>query len=215
MKFGKLSIPLASIVVLAVQLALVCSIAAKYLYQRSACPRVWVRTVAYDPNLPMRGRYLGVQLPVDGCQSTLPSAEDVVMPRDINGVPTGKRYTVRNGFVPPFLFKARLKVDGSRLLAVRVPESEETYVGQWVTARPGSSCDDLRLQEPVNFYLPEHVKDPTPARRSHWDTQQMRWIVDPNAPELWVEVTVPPNGPPRPVQLALKENGVWEPLAFN
>ena len=49
MKFGKLSTPLASIVVLAVQLVLVCSIAAKYLYQRSICPRVWGRTVAYYP----------------------------------------------------------------------------------------------------------------------------------------------------------------------
>jgi uncharacterized membrane-anchored protein len=212
-KVGKLSIPLASIVVLAVQLALVCSIAAKYLYQRSTCPRVWVRTVAYDPESVMRGRYLSVQIPVDGCQSTLPSAEDMVMPRDLNGVPTGKRYTIRIGILQP-QFKARLKVDGNRLLAVRVPESEESYVGQWVTVAPGLACDAMRLQEPVDFYLPEHAQDPTPAHRSHWDIERQQWILDPNAPELWVEVTVPPQGPPRPIQLALKENGVWKPIAF-
>jgi hypothetical protein len=213
MKLGKLSVPLASIVVLAVQLALVCSIAAKYLYQRSTCPRVWVRTVAYDPESVMRGRYLSVQIPVDGCQSTLPSTEDMVMPRDMNGVPTGKRYTISTRSVSPLFFKAHLKVDGNRLLAIRVPENEETYVGQWVTAAPGSSCDAMRLQDQVNFYLPENAKDPTPTRHGHWDVQKMQWIADPNAPELWMEVTVPPIGPPRPVQLALKENGVWKPIA--
>jgi uncharacterized membrane-anchored protein len=214
MKIGKLSISLASIVALAFQLALVCSIAAKYLYQRSTCPRVWVRTVAYDPETVMRGRYLSVQLTVDGCQSTLPSAEDAVMPRDINGVPTGTRYTVRNGLVSQLEFRARLKVDGNRLVAVRVPESQESYVGQWVTASPGSSCNAMRLQEPVNFYLSENAKDPTPAWHGHWDAQHSSWTADPNASELWVEVTVPPKGPPRPTQLALKENGVWKPIAF-
>jgi hypothetical protein len=214
MKIGKLSIPLASVVVLAVQLVLVCTIAAKYLYQRSACPRVWVRTIAYDPELVMRGRYLSVQIPVDGCQSTLPTAEDAVMPRDMNGMPTGKRYTIRIG-VPFLNFRARLRVDGNRLVAVRVPESEGSYVGQWVTAAPGSGCDAMRLQDPVDFYLPEHAKDPTPIRHGHWDEQKKQWIADPNTTELWVEVTVPPKGPPRPTQLALKENGVWKPLGLN
>ena len=60
---------------LLIQLAIVSSVAAKYLYQRWTCPRVWTRTVAFDPELPMRGRYLSLQLIVDGCQSTLPSAK--------------------------------------------------------------------------------------------------------------------------------------------
>jgi hypothetical protein len=214
MKIGKLSISLASLVVLCIQLALVCSIGAKYLYQRSTCPRVWLRTVTYDPELMMRGRYLSVQIPVDGCLSTLPSAEDMVMPRDMNGLPTGKRYTISNG-VAPLNFKGRLKVDGNRLVAVRVPESDASYVGQWVTASPGSSCDAMLLQDPVNFYLPEHAKDPTPTRHGHWDNGRRQWIPDPNPAELWVEVTVPPKGPPRPTQLALKENGVWRPLGLN
>jgi hypothetical protein len=32
--------------------------------------------------------------------------------------------------------------------------------------------------------------------------------------ELWIEVTVPPKGPPRPMQLAVKEGGVWKVLAM-
>lgn len=215
MRLGRVSIPLASIAVLAVQLALVGSIAVRYLYQRSNCPRVWVRTETYDPVGLLRGRYLSVQLLVNGCQSTLPSAEDIVMPRDTNGVPTGKRYTVRKGIVWPLQFSARLKVDGNRLLAIRVPESEESYVGQRVIAGPGSACDAMRLLEPVPFYLPEHAKVPAPVFPGHWDVQEYRWVSDaPNLPEIWMEVTVPPTGPPRPIQLALKQDGAWTPLAF-
>ena len=186
-----------SLVVLAIQLALVSSIAAKYLYQRWSCPRVWTRTVAYDPELVMRGRYLSVRLIVDGCQSTLPSAEDMTMPRDKDGVQTGKRFSIRAG--QPVRFPARLKVEGNKLVAIRIPESDESTQGVMVEAVPGSSCEDLRLDMPVDFYLAEHAANPTPVGAGK---------------ELWIEVTVPPKGPPRPVQLALKDGGAWRPLAF-
>jgi len=55
MKLSKTSVAL-----LLIQLVLVSSIAAKYLYQRSTCPRVWTRTAAYDPQMVMRGRYLSL-----------------------------------------------------------------------------------------------------------------------------------------------------------
>jgi hypothetical protein len=31
---------------------------------------------------------------------------------------------------------------------------------------------------------------------------------------LWVEVTVPPSGPPRPIQLAVSSEAGWQPLKF-
>ena len=186
-----------SLVLLALQLAIVSTIAAKYLYQRITCPRVWTRTVAYDPDLLMRGRYLSVQLLVDGCQSTLPSAEQAAMPRDKNGVQTGKVFTVNAR--GPVRFPARIKVENNKLVVIRLPEFESERGAQMVAAWPGSSCDSLRLEEPVDFYIAEHAASPMPARSGQ---------------ELWVEVTVPPKGPPRPLQLALKENGVWKPLKF-
>ena len=192
MKLAKTSIAL-----LVIQLALVSSIAAKYLYQRWTCPRVWTRTVAYDPELVMRGRYLRVQLIVDGCQSTLPSAEQAAMPRSLDGVPTGSKFSIRGGM--PVRFPARLKVEGSKLLAIRIPESDEGLRGVMVEAMPGASCEAMRLQDPVNFYLAEHVAGPVPVKPGQ---------------ELWIEVTVPPKGPPRPIQMALKQDGVWRPLAF-
>jgi len=54
-------------VLLAIQLVLVLSIAAKYVYERKTCARVWVRTAQFDPNLAFRGRYLALRLALDAC----------------------------------------------------------------------------------------------------------------------------------------------------
>ena len=53
------------IVVGALQCALALSLAGKLLYDRATCPRVWVKTLPYDPNLPIRGRYLSLRLAPD------------------------------------------------------------------------------------------------------------------------------------------------------
>jgi uncharacterized membrane-anchored protein len=192
MKFSK-----TSIVLLLIQLALVSSIATKYLYQRSTCPRVWVRTAAYDPELVMRGRYLRLQLTVNGCESTLPSALHAIFPRNSDG--TTKPSGFRVNWQGAIQFRAKLKVEGNKLLAIRIPEADQSSKGVGVTAWPDSSCDTMRLDEPVDFYIAEHAADPTRLKPGQ---------------ELWMEVTIPPNGPPRPLQLALKDNGAWTPLAF-
>lgn len=46
----------------AVQCLMVLSLTGKLLYDRATCPRVWVRTAPWDPSLPIRGRYLALQL---------------------------------------------------------------------------------------------------------------------------------------------------------
>ena len=187
----------ASLAVLVIQLLLVSSIAVKYLYQRSTCPRVWTRTVMYDPSLIMRGRYLTMQLMVDGCQSTLPSAKQAGFPRNLDGVPNGRDFSIAAS--QPVVFPAKLAVNGNKLVAIRIPENDDLASGQNVLAVSGASCDQLRLSDPVNFYLAEHATSPLPVKPGQ---------------ELWVEVTVPPKGPPRPIQLALQDNGSWKPLAF-
>jgi len=192
-----MKLAMTSIALLVIQLAIVSSIAAKYLYQRWTCPRVWTRTVAYDPELVMRGRYLSVQLIVDGCQSTLPSALHAIFPRNIDGTTRPSGFSVtRESSVQ---FRANLKVESNKLLAIRIPEADLTSKGVEVTALPNSSCDALRIVEPVDFYIAGHAAGPTPLKPGQ---------------ELWIEVTVPPQGPPRPIQLALKQDGAWKPLAF-
>ena len=187
-----------SIALLVIQLMIVSTIAAKYLYQRSTCPRVWTRTVAYDPELVMRGRYLTMQLVVDGCESTLPSAKQATFPRNINGVPNGMKFAIAAQQV--LRFQAKLAVKDNKLIAIRLPENEDIPSGQTVNASPGSSCQNMRLEEPVNFYISERAQSPLPVKTGD---------------ELWIEVTVPPKGPPRPTQLALKQNGEWKPFASN
>src|SRR5689334_17961281 len=44
------------------QALMVLSLTGKLLYDRATCPRVWVRTAPWDPSLPIRGRYLSLQL---------------------------------------------------------------------------------------------------------------------------------------------------------
>jgi hypothetical protein len=186
-----------SILLLIVQLALVSSIAAKYVYQRWSCPRAWTRTVAIDPDLPMRGRYLSLQLTVDGCQSTLPTAKQAAFPRDFDGTAKQGPYSI--AAPQPVSFPAKLAVTNGKLAAIRIPTTDDTPSGQTVSAFPGQSCNEMRLADRVNFYLAEHAASPVPLK--------------PGA-ELWIEVTVPPKGPPRPIQLALKQDGNWKPLTF-
>jgi hypothetical protein len=197
MKLGPVRLSGASVTVLVIQLAIVGSIAAKYLYQRWTCPHVWTRSAAYDPELVMRGRYLSLQLTVDGCQSTLPSSKQAEFPRDSNGVVVSGRFGLR--YTNENEFPAQLKVVDNRLTAIHLRDNEDSHSAQMVTTWHALTCEDMRLVAPVNFYLSEHARSPLPLARDA---------------ELWIEVTVPPKGPPRPIQLALKQNGAWQPLAF-
>jgi hypothetical protein len=188
-------ISVASIALLAIQLALVSSVAAKYLYERKLCPKVWTRAIAVDPESLMRGRYLSLQLEVNGCQSTLPTARQAIFGRNIDGTVSPSPYGIASRLVS---FEANLVVRSNKLLALRIPTDSDQSRGQMVTALPGSSCEAMRLADSVSFYLPDKVSVPGQTAES----------------ELWIEVTVPSQGPPRPLQLAWKDHGVWKPLNF-
>ena len=142
MKIGRCTLSAASLALLVIQLALVSTFAAKYLYQRWTCPRVWTRA-ASDPLLPMSGRYLALRLTVDGCQSTLPSARNANFPRDVNGAVTPGPYVLRPQDV---IFRANLKVNHNALVAVRVEGSEDSTAGEEVVGTAGSPCDQMQLE---------------------------------------------------------------------
>ncbi|HTW81653.1 MAG TPA: hypothetical protein VME23_19050 [Terracidiphilus sp.] len=196
MKIGRVQLSGAAVAVLGFQLALVVSIAGKYLYERETCPRVWTRAAAYDPEMPMRGRYLSTQLEVDGCGSTLPSAAHAQFPRDINGAVKPGPYKVRG---PQVSFEAKLRVENNRLVAVRLEGEQAQSEGLEVWANDDTPCDKMHLRETTDFFLAEHAPDPLALKRGQ---------------ELWIEVTLPPKGAPRPIQLAIKDNGVWKPLGY-
>ena len=116
------------LIVAVLHVAIVSSLGAKLLVDRATRPRVWVRAAPFDPDLPIRGRYVRLRIVPD------PSTD----------FPAGDR---------PFA--------------------------------------------PIAYFIPEHVPDPS--------------IRQPGE-ELWVEVTLPRAGAPRPIRLGVKKDGVLTPL---
>jgi hypothetical protein len=86
-------------------------------------------------------------------------------------------------------FLASLTAENGRLTA----HPSATRTGSMVTRGR-----EFTLMEPVAYFIPEHAPDPS---RLH------------PGEELWVELTVPRSGPPRPIRLAIKRDGVLTPLA--
>jgi hypothetical protein len=87
-----------------------------------------------------------------------------------------------------------LHAENGRLVASPAPRPTGLSVTRWRT-RNGDLV--AALSEPVDFFLPEHAVDP--SRRQAGE-------------ELWVEVTVPKKGPPRPIRLAVKKGNTFTPL---
>jgi hypothetical protein len=50
------------LIVCALECALALSVTAKFEYDRATCPRVWVKVLRRDPEMPIRGRYLALTL---------------------------------------------------------------------------------------------------------------------------------------------------------
>ena len=88
----------------------------------------------------------------------------------------------------------RLEVSGGRVSAVGT--DQDTGVMGRVARRPGGDVVEL---DPVAFFIPESVRDPS---------------IRPAGEELWVEVTVPRRGAPRPIRLGVKKGGTLTPLSL-
>ena len=160
----------------ALHVVLVLSLGAKLLIDRYRYPKVWVETIAYDPDSPIRGRYLAVR----------PQIEDErVYSKSSAEAPQQNRWMdMRN---------AKLGVENGHLVAFPSNDWTGIQVAQWTRG----DQTVVALEQPVDFYIPEHILDP--SQRSLGE-------------RLWVEVTVPPKGPPRPIRLGVKKNGVLTPL---
>ena len=181
-----------SLLLLLLQLLIVSSIAAKYLYQRATCPSVWTRAVAYDPNLILRGRYLSMQLHIDACGVQLPPESDIAHNHSLN------RLFDSNGLMTPLL-NVRIGVKNGKLTVLRLDPTGTEPGDLTIQIRRAAPFQDAILTEAVDFYVPARALAPFPH---------------PQSQSLWVEVTIPPKGPPRPLHLAISDNGQWHPLAF-
>lgn len=171
------------LVLLGVQLILVLSVVGKYAYERKTSPRVWTRAAQFDPELPMRGRYLALQLTVDGCGLAEAAAVDGIL---------------RGSYVEGTKWSewpASIRAKDGRLIAHYVDYFEAN--GTEVRKTEKMPCDRAILSPSVDYFIPEMAKTPFPLEKGQ---------------ELWVEVTVPPTGPPRPIRLALSKGATFDVL---
>ncbi len=163
------------LVVLAIQLALVLSIGAKYAWERHHCPMVWARAAQVDPSQPLRGRYLAMSLHANGCGLPMGSGTSDLDRLHIEPWQGVRAWhvvpAVRNGQLAPIV------VDETR-----AGPTQEFFLGADVP------CDEGMLSGTSDFFVPEHAKAPLPLQKGQ---------------ELWALVTVPPSGPVRPVKLAI------------
>lgn len=184
------------LILLAIQVALVLTVAAKYEWERHTRPTVWVRAEPFaiseeqPKTLSGEKRYGRLQLQADGCGLATANAE------------TENEY-MEGGIGPNYVAKShrvlkanvRLIAQLGRLVAVdagpiRAADVQEIY---WDMRRP---CTEARLLEIVDVYLPKDVSVP--------------YTVPPGA-KMWALVTVPQSGPPRPVQLAISDAKGFHP----
>lgn len=173
-----------SLLVAGLHLAIVCSLGAKLLYDRATRPRVWAQTVPYDPDMPIRGRYVSLQLMV--------SAPEIQPPKFEKEDQEWQRQSWRQ--------RVDLHADGERLVAQPVGAPIPYWYGDAccvVGFRTTVNGEVAVLSPPVVFFIPEHVPDPSVRQPDE---------------ELWVEVTLPRKGPPRPIRLGVKKNGQITPL---
>lgn len=68
--------------------------------------------------------------------------------------------------------------------------------GKGLYARVDPARSVAVIDQPLAYFIPEHVPDPS---------------IRAPGEELWVEVTLPRRGPPRPIRLGVKKDGVMIP----
>lgn len=127
----------------ALQIAIVASLGAKLAWDRYRLPRAWAKAGTYDPDLPIRGRYLALQLEV-----VCDNAGTAMQP------PPALQHP------PAFSFgylQGKLRVENGRLASDCSLNSQGINLLR--RSRPGQT-PTTTLSEPVLFFLPEHAPDP-------------------------------------------------------
>lgn len=164
----------------AIQLALVGSLAAKLMYDRATRPRGWALAQTYDPSLPIRGRYLALQMHVPADDFRLSDHARNTLRPNAEFSERWAYYSVRDGHIAVSPFGA---LDQS---------------GGWIEITPAANNGVNGVsRDPLELFIPDSATVPT---------------LKPGE-EMWIEVTLPKSGPPRPIRLALKQkDGSFTPL---
>jgi hypothetical protein len=143
---------------------------------------------------------LGLKLLVD--RARFPRAWARTLPFDPS-TPIRGRY-VRLGLVVPLVSTPAGEGDysehGVRLQAVNGKLSgtiDDSVRSPRVQLRREGMTTSARLAQPIAYFIPEHMRDPS---------------VRSPGEELWVEVTIPGKGAPRPIRLGVMKGGTLTPI---
>lgn len=172
-----------------IQVLIVCSIGAKLLYDRRTRPQAWFKTQRYDPNLPIRGRYVSLQIELQDSRSP-----EALQKKFGSEMQANENQNARFNSRGMYGF-------GTECGSIELPGGVPTAA--FDENAPVWNCDNLsftrwktgsevklRLSEPLLFFIPDTAKDPTQLATGE---------------ELWVLATIPRKGPPRPIALGIKK----------
>src|SRR5512146_973082 len=120
------------LLVAVIHVLLVTSLGAKLLIDRATRPRVWVQSVSYDPNLPIRGRYVALRARL---QTDVPP-------------PTDNNYWYATT-------KVHLEVRDGKLFGIRDPDG--SVIVTWMKDRNGQWI--AMTNEPSLFFIPDTAID--------------------------------------------------------
>lgn len=141
----------------------------------------------------------GVALRYAADRARLPSAWARTVPFDPSLPVRGRYVRLRiqvplSAPVPAVGGVSRVRLVAAAGRAYAVPDSA---AGVEATVDSAGGGTVARLTEPIAFFIPEHVPDPSARRPGE---------------ELWAELTLPARGPPRPIRLGVRRGGSLEPL---
>lgn len=181
-----------AIAVAAIHVLLISSLGAKLLYDRRTCPQAWFKTQQYDPNLPIRGRYMSLQVEVRD-----PRAAEEIESKFATEIRNQENSRKQYAWHGPFNFGhecGSIAVRDGMPVAVFEPEGPSSSCDNLTFSRQRSEggVTTLRVNEPVLFFVPDTAQLPSPTR---------------GGTELWVLATVPRSGPPRPIALGVMKPG--------
>jgi hypothetical protein len=125
------------------QVVLLAAVGGKLLYDRAVSPRAWIETAGVDPDLPIRGRYVALNL-------VLPAVEEA---------PVAASATLAYG---------RVELRNGRAVAVLAggdPVVADAAHPMAFVRNVGLAGARWQTLVPVAFFLPEHAPDPTLGRQ--------------------------------------------------
>jgi uncharacterized membrane-anchored protein len=179
-----------AVAVALIQVLIVSSLGAKLLYDRRTRPQAWFKTERFDPNLPIRGRYVSLQIEVNDPRS----------PEEVNKKFRDELQAIENqhaqfGYVSSYDFGQEcgsIVVRDGRPIAEFDQSANGSCDNLTFVRRNTANGMQLQLTEPSLFFIPDTAQDPRVVLRGD---------------ELWVLATIPRHGPPRPIALGVKKAG--------